>query len=81
MNGLIGDRVFRLYDLDRNECIDLIEFITVSCRFFQTSFESKLRLVFDVFDVNGDGSISGEDIRGILSHIPLEIIVRPRNNR
>lgn len=75
MAGLIGDRVFHLYDLDKNNHIDLIEFITVSCRFFQTSFESKLKLVFDMFDVNSDGFISGDDIRGILSHIPLDLIV------
>jgi Ca2+-binding EF-hand superfamily protein len=34
-----------------------------------------LKLVFEIFDVNGDGFVSGEDIRGILSYIPLELIV------
>ena len=77
MGGLIGERVFHIFDVDCNNYVDLIEFITVSCRFFQTNFEAELKLVFDVFDVNGDGSISGDDIRGILSHIPLKLIVNP----
>ena len=75
MGGLIGDRLFHIYDLDKNNYIDLIEFVTISCRFFQNSFESKLELVFDILDVNSDGFVSGEDIRGILSHIPLDLIV------
>ena len=52
-----------------------MEFVTVSYRFFKTDFESKLRLVFDVYDIKSDGFISDEDIRGIISHIPLEAIV------
>ena len=52
-----------------------MEFVTVSYRFFKTDFESKLRLIFDVYDTNSDGLISDEDRRGIISHIPLEVIV------
>ena len=52
-----------------------MEFVSVSFRFFNTNFDSKLKLVFDIYDVNGDGLITDYDIRGILSHIPLEDIV------
>jgi Ca2+-binding EF-hand superfamily protein len=52
-----------------------MEFVAVSGRFFNTSFEAKLKLVFDIYDVDSDGFISESDIRGILSHIPLEVIV------
>jgi len=53
-----------------------MEFVSVSGRFLNTTFEAKLKLVFDIYDVDSDGSISESDIRGILSHIPLEVIVR-----
>jgi len=53
-----------------------MEFVSVSGRFLNPSFEAKLKLVFDIYDVDSDGSISENDIRGILSHIPLEVIVR-----
>lgn len=57
-----------------------MEFVAVSGRFFNTSFEAKLKLVFDIYDVDLDGLISGDDIRGILSHIPLEVIVHAHSN-
>lgn len=75
MSGLIGDRVFHIYDVNRNGFIDLMEFVTVSGKFLQSGFDAKMKLVFDIFDINRDGFISGDDIKGILSHIPLELIV------
>lgn len=52
-----------------------MEFVAVSGRFFNTSFEAKLKLVFDIYDVDSDGFISESDVKGILSHIPLELLV------
>ena len=52
-----------------------MEFVAISHRFFKIDFESKLKLVFDIYDFNSDGFISEKDIRGILSHVPLEVIV------
>jgi len=74
IKGLMGDRIFHIYDVDKNGHIDIIEFVSVTCRLFQASFESKLGLVFDIFDVDGDKYITAEDIRAILSHIPLDVI-------
>ena len=73
--GLLGDRIYHLYDTGKNNFVRLHEFLMVSCRFFQSSFRAKLRLVFDIFDFDMDERISGEDIRSVLSHIPLELIV------
>lgn len=67
--------MFHIYDKDKNNYISLMEFVSVSGRFFKNSFDAKLKIVFDVYDVNSDGLVSANDIRGILSHIPLELIV------
>jgi len=75
--GYIGERIFSLYDINcSNQYIQIANFILISCRFFAVSFEAKLKLVFDIFDSNRDGFITGEDIRSVLSHIPLELIVK-----
>ena len=75
MKGGLGDCLFRLYDTSKSERVKLPEFLQVSCRFFQPSIDSKLHLVFDIFDADCDGRISGPDIQAVLSHIPLEAIV------
>ena len=77
----MGDCVFRLYNVDKSERVKLPEFLQASCRFFQPSIDSKLRLVFDIFDADIDGRISGLDIQAVLSHIPLEAIVEARLTR
>ena len=75
MKGLIGERIFHLYETEKTNTIILTDFMSTSYRFFQSSFDAKLKLVFDVFDFDKNGQISEDDIRTILSHIPLEIIV------
>jgi Ca2+-binding EF-hand superfamily protein len=75
MKGLIGERIFNLYDTANSNNVCLKDFLATSYRFFQSSFEDKLKLVFDIFDFDKDGQISEDDIRTILSHIPLELIV------
>lgn len=74
MKGLIGERIFTLYE-QNNNTINLVAFKSTSFRFFDSSFESKLKLVFDIFDFNNIGIISEGEIRSILSHIPLDVIV------
>lgn len=75
MKGLIGERVFQLYDIQGKNIINLKNFLSASYRFFQASFEEKMKLVFDIFDFDSDGIIAEEEIRAILSHIPLDLIV------
>lgn len=41
------------------------------CRLFASSFEESIRFVYDMFDFDSDGKVSKEDIRVLLSHVPL----------
>jgi Ca2+-binding EF-hand superfamily protein len=75
MKGLIGERIFSLYENKNAGFVSLKDFTSTSFRFFQSEFETKLKLVFDIFDFDKDGLINEKDIRIILSNIPLEIIV------
>ncbi len=38
---------------------------------YYSKLESKIKLVFDIYDFDSDGLISKEDIRIVLSHIPI----------
>jgi Ca2+-binding EF-hand superfamily protein len=40
---------------------------------YYSKLESKIKLVFDIYDFDSDGFISKEDIRIVLSHIPLAV--------
>jgi Ca2+-binding EF-hand superfamily protein len=75
MKGLLGERIFQLYDKCNSGMITVKDFTSISQRFFMPDFDEKLHLVFDIFDFNADGLIAEEDIRSILSHIPIDQIV------
>jgi len=62
--------------MDQNEdgFVDQKEFIHAMLKIYYSKLESKLKLVFDFYDFDKDGYISKEDIRLILSHIPIEVL-------
>ena len=69
--GLIGERVFTLFDYDKDGFLNKKEFEDGLSRLFGDYFEDNLEFVFDLFDFNQDGSVSKEDMRMLLSHVPL----------
>ena len=52
------------------------EFVATVCLLFDPSSEKKLKLVFDLFDYDKDGLVSKEDIHIVLSHAPIEDMVK-----
>jgi len=71
MPGLIGERMLNIFDLDKDGFLNKVEFQKAFVRLFATSFEENFKLVYDIFDFDGNGLISKEDCRIILSHVPL----------
>jgi len=41
---------------------------------YSGTFEQLIKLIFDFYDFNKDGKISREDVRVVLSYIPLKIV-------
>lgn len=71
MPGIIGERLFDLFDLNCDGYLDLTEFATNSLKIYSTDFKIIMKLVFDLYDFGREGAISKEDVRLLLSHAPI----------
>jgi Ca2+-binding EF-hand superfamily protein len=61
-------------DRNRNNYIDVLEFIEGMAILFSENYEKLIEFIFDFYDFNKDGKISKEDVRVVLSYIPLNLI-------
>ena len=78
MPGIIGERVFCLINPSRKDIIMQQEFIDGAAKLFNSSFDENLEFIFKIMDFDSDGLISPEDIRTVLSHIPLAQILQDK---
>ena len=69
--GIIGDRLFKVFDTNCNDSIELIEFVEGMRTLFYEDYEKNSRFIFDFYDFDHDGKINQEDIRVVLSYITL----------
>lgn len=66
-NSLFIDRMFDLFDHDKNGQVDFREFITgLSVLSERGSLDEKLEFSFRIYDMDGDGCITREEIRKLL---------------
>jgi Ca2+-binding EF-hand superfamily protein len=59
-----------MFDQNKDGHLNMEEFEQCVTQLFSTSFEGKVKLIFDLFDFDSDGKVSKEDIRTLLSHVP-----------
>jgi len=69
--GLILDRLFALFDTNKNDYLDCNEFVSGMKTLFTESYEGFVKFMFDFYDFDKDGKIRREDIAIVLSYIPL----------
>jgi Ca2+-binding EF-hand superfamily protein len=72
---LIGERFFTLFDANRDGYAGHDEFVAGACRILSADIDKCMRMVFDMYDFDNDGIISQEDIRLLLSWVPITQIV------
>ena len=46
--GVIGERLFNVFDLSKSEYIDLREFVHGSFKIYYSSLDAKMKLSFDM---------------------------------
>jgi len=67
--GIIGDRLFRVFDSNNNGILEFNEFKSGMISLFCGDYEKTLRFIFDFYDFDGNGKISKEDIKIVLLYI------------
>ena len=69
--GLINERLFKVFDRDNNGYLDGKEFINGMIILFTESFNTLTKFIFTFYDFDQDGLITREDVRVVLSYVPL----------
>lgn len=65
----LSDEIFRLFDRNRDNFIDFNEFLTVIYLTKKVSNEEKCRAVFKLYDKNGKGLISRDEMIAVFQVI------------
>jgi Ca2+-binding EF-hand superfamily protein len=60
-----------VFDKDGNGSLDLVEFIDGMRILFSEKFDCLSKMIFSFYDFNKDGLISKDEVRTILSYIPV----------
>lgn len=60
------DRIFKLVDVDHSGEIDFSEFVTATVNRGELLKDEKLKAAFDVYDKDGGGTISTDEIKLVL---------------
>ena len=69
--GIICERLFSVFDRNQNNFLDPAEFIGGMKILFSEDFNSLYKFIFKFYDFDHDGLISREDVRVVLSYVPL----------
>lgn len=62
-------QIFNLVDKDKNGFISFREFVDMLVIFLKGSAEEKMKLMFDMYDINGTGRLKREDFSNMLRYI------------
>ncbi|XP_071943765.1 calaxin-like isoform X2 [Antedon mediterranea] len=67
-DDMIMDRLMRAFDKDSDSCVNLSEWIIGLSVFLRGSEEEQVKFCFEVYDLNGDGFISKEEMFHLLKN-------------
>ena len=71
--GIISDRLFACFDKDNDGVLSLNEFINGMKALFSQNetFDSLAKFIFNLYDFNSSGMIKKDNVRVVLSYVPL----------
>jgi len=68
--GMMGERLFSVFDKDRSNALDFQEFLTGLTAIYHGTLDEKKKFLFDMYDMDGDGQVSRAEFSTMLSYIP-----------
>ena len=69
--GLLGERLFAVFDVDNDGYLSSKEFLTGLLRIYCSQFDQKMKFVFDIYDFDKDQMITKTDITTIITCMPV----------
>ena len=69
--GLISERLFSVFDLKNKGYLTVNDFTSSMIKLFSGDYEQLLHFIFEFYDFDKDNKITKEDIRIVLSYVPL----------
>ena len=72
LNGIINERIFDVIDVCKNSYISKKEFCSGMNTLYSSNYLSLLNFTFKLYDFNDDKLITRDDIRIVLSYLPLK---------
>lgn len=69
--GIISERLFSSFDEDHNNYLDCNEFVKGMNILFSGDFDILIKFIFGLYDFDKDEQITKEDVRIVLSYVPL----------
>ena len=70
--GLHGDQLFIAFDRKKAGALDFDDFVAGMARACRGTRHSKIRLLFDMYDLKRDGEVSQAELRALVNHLPRE---------
>jgi Ca2+-binding EF-hand superfamily protein len=67
--GIVGERMFHVFDGKKDNVIDFEEFITGLTKFSRGTTEDKVGLLFQIFDMEEQNRVTRSDMKTILTHL------------
>jgi hypothetical protein len=67
--GIIGERVFNISDKNKDGFLSFMEFCSTILKLNSSDTNIKMKLIFDIFDFDGDGILNNEDIKTVMVHL------------
>jgi len=77
--GMMGERLFSVFDKDGDGTLDFQEFLTGLSAIYHGTVEEKKKFLFDMYDMDGNGAVSREEFSTMLSYIPAAFKVLELN--
>jgi len=70
--GIISDRLFAVFDEDKNGFLSLQEFYDGMMTLFTKPFDELSFFIFKMYDADSDGEINKNDIKSLMQYINID---------